>query len=87
MTKRWVRRPQGSTWGDWGEDDQLGRLNLIGPSQVLKAVAEVKTGRTFCLSLPLNLPGGSVLSPVRSPQDAAGSAQWSTLFQLRVARN
>ena len=64
---RWKQRPEGSTWGDWGPDDQLGRLNLIGPDQVLKGIAEVKEGKTFCLSLPLDLPGGNVISPVRHP--------------------
>jgi len=64
---RWVQRPEGSTWGDWGADDQLGRLNLITPEKVLQGMAEVRTGRTFCLSLPLHLPGGNVLSPVRFP--------------------
>ncbi len=67
MNDRWKFRPIGSNWGDWGENDQLGRLNLIGPEQVLKGIAEVKTGKTFCLSLPLHLPGGNVLSPVRFP--------------------
>jgi kynurenine formamidase len=67
MTKRWVQRPKGSTWGDWGEDDQRGRLNLIGPEKVLQGIAEVKVGKTFCLSLPLDYPGGNVLSPVRFP--------------------
>lgn len=67
MNKRWKQRPEGSTWGDWGEDDQRGRLNLIGPEKVLQGIAEVKTGRTFCLSLPLHLPGGNILSPVRFP--------------------
>ena len=38
---RWKRRPAGSTWGDWGPDDQLGRLNLLTPDKVLKGVAEV----------------------------------------------
>ncbi|NCA72894.1 MAG: cyclase family protein, partial [Sphingobacteriia bacterium] len=61
-TPRWTQRPAGSTWGDWGPDDQRGRLNLIGPEQVRKGVAEVKVGKTFCLSLPLDLPGGNVLS-------------------------
>jgi kynurenine formamidase len=67
MNKRWKIRPEGSTWGDWGDDDQLGRLNLIGEEQVLKGVAEVKTGKTFCLSLPLDYPGGQVINKVRKP--------------------
>lgn len=67
MEKRYINRPRGSNWGDFGPDDQLGRLNLIGPEQVRKGVAEVKEGKTFCLSLPLDLPGGTVISPVRFP--------------------
>jgi kynurenine formamidase len=65
--KRWKHRPEGSTWGDWGDDDQLGRLNLITPKKVLEGVAEVKEGLSFCLSLPLDLPGGNVLNPRRLP--------------------
>ncbi|HET6184449.1 MAG TPA: cyclase family protein [Acetobacteraceae bacterium] len=65
--RRWTRRPEGSTWGDWGSDDERGRLNLLTPEVVLRGVAEVKTGRTFCLSLPLDYPGGAVLSPRRHP--------------------
>ena len=67
---RWKRRPAGSTWGDWGPDDQLGRLNLLTPEKVLKGIAEVKEGRTFCLSLPLDYPGGncSPLARTRRPQ-------------------
>ena len=64
---RWTRRPEGSTWGDWGTDDQLGRLNLLTPAKVLQGIAEVREGRTFCLSLPLDYPGGAVLNPRRSP--------------------
>ena len=64
---RWVRRPEGSTWGDWGADDELGRLNLLTREKVLQGVAEVKEGRSFCLSLPLDFPGGSVINPRRSP--------------------
>lgn len=66
-SRRWVRRPEGSNWGDFGDDDQLGSLNHIGPAEVREAVAEVKEGRTFCLSLPLDYPGGEVLSPHRRP--------------------
>lgn len=64
---RWTRRPDGSTWGDFGTDDVLGRLNLVGPEQVRRGVAEVIEGRVFCLSLPLDLPGGTVLNPNRYP--------------------
>src|SRR5690606_15735317 len=64
---RWRNRPEGSTWGDFGPDDHLGRLNLIGPEQVRKGVAEVRDGVTFCLSLPLTLPGRAVVNPNRLP--------------------
>ena len=64
---RWNNRPDGSNWGDFGENDQLGRLNLVDQNKVLQGVAEIKTGKTFCLSLPLDYPGGNVLSPVRFP--------------------
>jgi kynurenine formamidase len=64
---RWTRRPEGSTWGDWGPDDQLGRMNLLTREKVLAGIAEVREGRTFCLSLPLDYPGGSVLNPRRTP--------------------
>ena len=43
--QRWTRRPPGSTWGDWGPDDERGRLNLLTPEKVLQGVAEVKTGQ------------------------------------------
>lgn len=64
---RWKRRPEGSTWGDFGPDDQLGRLNWLTPEKVLQGVAEVKAGKSFCLSLPLDYPGGNVLNPRRHP--------------------
>jgi hypothetical protein len=65
--KRWTRRPEGSNWGDFGLDDQLGRLNLITAQKVKEGIAEVREGLTFCLSLPLDYPGGNVLNPRRYP--------------------
>jgi hypothetical protein len=64
---RWTHRPPGSTWGDFGADDQLGRLNLLTREKVLQGIAEVREGRSFCLSLPLDYPGGNVLNPRRHP--------------------
>ena len=71
MTKRWTRRPDGSTWGDWGDDDELGRINLLTPEKVLQGVREVEAGITFCLSLPLDFPGGTALNQRRHPPKLA----------------
>lgn len=71
--QRWTQRPQGSNWGDFGQDDQLGRVNLLTPEQVLKGVKEVQLGRSFCLSLPLDLPGGMALNPRRRPPQLSGT--------------
>lgn len=64
---RWKKRPPGSNWGDFGPDDQLGRLNLLTADKLRQGVAEVREGKNFCLSLPLDYPGGSVLNPNRYP--------------------
>ena len=69
MTKRWKNRPTGSNWGEFGADDQIGRLNLLTPAKVLEGIREVREGRVFCLSLPLDHPGGTVLNPRRHPPE------------------
>jgi hypothetical protein len=67
MAQRWKHKPAGSNWGEFGPDDQRGRMNYVTRDKVLQGVAEVKDGRTFCLSLPLDYPGGNVLNPRRHP--------------------
>ncbi len=67
MPQRWKNRPEGANWGDFGPDDQRGRLNLITREKVLQGLAEAREGLTFCLSLPLDYPGGSDLNPRRKP--------------------
>jgi kynurenine formamidase len=66
-TPRWKHRPPGSNWGDFGSEDQLGRLNLLTPEKIRSAIAEVREGRAFCLSLPLDYPGGAELNVRRHP--------------------
>jgi len=61
------RRPAGSNWGDYGEGDRIGRLNELTDERVVRAAAEIRTGRRFCLSLPLDYPGGNVVFPFRHP--------------------
>jgi len=48
--------PKGSTWGLFGDDDQVGTLNLITPQMVVEAARLVRKGRVFALGLPLHLP-------------------------------
>lgn len=67
MNPRWKQRPPGSNWGEFGPDDQRGRMNWVTREKVLQGVAEVKEGRSFCLSLPLDYPGGNALNPRRNP--------------------
>ncbi len=57
-----------SNWGRWGDDDQRGTLNLIGPEAVMRGVAAARTGRTFSLTLPLDENGPSPAGiPDRTP--------------------
>ena len=51
VTKRWTQRPPGSTWGDWGDDDELGRINLLTPEKVLAGRARGR-GRHQLLPQP-----------------------------------
>ncbi|HET8608881.1 MAG TPA: cyclase family protein [Burkholderiales bacterium] len=67
LNQRWTQRPEGSNWGDFGADDQRGRLNFLTPEKVLQGISEVRTGLTFCLSLPLDYPGGNLLNQRRHP--------------------
>jgi kynurenine formamidase len=46
-----------SNWGRWGEDDQLGAMNHVGPEQIRAAAALVRQGRTISMGLPLDLKG------------------------------
>lgn len=43
-------------WGVYGDDDQLGALNLVTQQSAYDAVGEVRTGQSFALQLPLDLP-------------------------------
>jgi kynurenine formamidase len=49
-----------SNWGRWGDDDELGTINLITPDVVRRGAACVKTGKTFSLALPLEEDGPQI---------------------------
>ncbi|OZI42494.1 cyclase [Bordetella genomosp. 5] len=65
QTPRYTQRPEGSNWGDFGPDDQLGTLNHLDKATRLAAIAEVREGLSFSLSLPLTVPRAPVLNPRR----------------------
>lgn len=67
MTRRWKSRPSGSNWGEFGDADQRGRMNLLTPDRVRAAAAEIREGLSFCLSLPLDYPGGNYHNLERRP--------------------
>lgn len=43
-----------SNWGRWGDDDQIGTLNLVTEQDVADAAKLVRRGKTFALGLPLD---------------------------------
>jgi kynurenine formamidase len=44
-------------WGRWGDDDEIGTINLITDDVVKAAAAEITTGRRFSLDIPLDEHG------------------------------
>jgi hypothetical protein len=80
---RWKNKPPGSNWGEFGPDDQRGRMNYVTREKVLQGIAEVKEGIAFCLSLPLDYPGGNVLNPRRVPPRLAATSREGKQFFCR----
>jgi hypothetical protein len=62
---------------------QLGRLNLVTAEKVLQGIAEVKVGKTFCLSPPLDIQEGT--SSVRGAGAEADGAERAAEHELPVA--
>ncbi len=75
--------------GRLGDDDELGRVNLITEEKVLDGVREVQAGVSFCLSLPLDYPGGTALNQRRHPpvvaptEDMQGTP--ATFYNVRMS--
>lgn len=47
--------PKGAAWV-WGDEDYIGRLNLLTPARVAAAAREIKIGEIVPINLPLNVP-------------------------------
>jgi kynurenine formamidase len=48
--------PQGAAWGVFGDNDEVGTINLQTPDRVVAAASSIKSGKIFALNLPINIP-------------------------------
>ena len=58
-----------SNWGKWGDDDEVGSLNYLGPEQVVAAARLVTSGKTFTLQRLIGDPKGDPVWPGRTPAE------------------
>ena len=56
-----------SNWGRWGEDDQLGALNLVTPAKRVEAARLVETGRVVSMARAMTL------DPLEDPDGASAN--------------
>lgn len=68
-----------SNWGRWGDDDQLGTLNLIGPAERVRGAHMVVAGDSVSLSRHVE-----VISPAQAVDD---HGQWGQAAQLALDNN
>jgi len=54
-------------WGRWGDDDEIGALNLLGPTEVVRAARLVRTGQVLPLGLGIGDARGEPILPGRAP--------------------
>ncbi|WP_235497366.1 cyclase family protein, partial [Aeromicrobium sp. Leaf272] len=52
-------------WGKWGPDDEVGSLNYLTSAEVLRGVAEVRSGEVFTLQVRMGDPSGDPVWPGR----------------------
>ena len=95
--------PAGSSWGLFGDDDQLGTLNLLTPERVAAAAKLVRKGAVFPLNLRVDEPNPPLYGrgAVRQTMTAGAngrddyldnfwpqaSSQWDSLRHIRHPRD
>lgn len=53
-------------WGRWGADDEIGALNFLTATEVLRGIRAVRQGKVFTLGAPIARPGGDPIYPGRA---------------------
>lgn len=67
--------PAGSSWGLWGDDDQLGTINLLTEEAIARGLASARRGAVFALNWALEQPSppfygrGALVHRVDRPLD------------------
>ncbi len=79
--------PPGTSWRLFGDDDQLGTLNLLTPEHAARSAALVRSGEVFSLNWNVELPDPSPFRqpPVRHQIGAGGFGRddWLDRFYLQ----
>ena len=57
VSAAWYPHDEVSNWGRWGPDDERGAANYITPAKIVAAARLIKTGKTYCLAIPLDDKG------------------------------
>jgi kynurenine formamidase len=48
--------PKGAAWGVFGDEDEVGTINLLTPERVRAAARSIRRGKVFALNLPIDIP-------------------------------
>lgn len=85
-----------SNWGRWGEEDELGTLNLITDVVRARAAQEVRTGRSVSLAIPIQPapvfsgpfgPQTADVSPVQQIMAYTGTPAFATADVMLVTNH
>ena len=64
-TMQELLRDSPKNWGKWGPDDEVGSLNYLTVEEAQRGAAEIRSGKTFTLAIPIGNPGGDPIWPGR----------------------
>ena len=71
-----------SNWGRWGPNDQVGSLNFLTQSEVLRGVRAVKQGKVFTCGEQIGSSAGDPIWPGRRRRRASTCATRATTTRV-----
>src|SRR6478735_8749776 len=82
-------RPSGTAWGVFGDDDEVGTINLLDAARVLAGIREVRDGEVHSLNWRVDLPFPNPYRPVAERtqvgQAGLGRDDFLTPFYLQYS--